>query len=213
MKNKLLLCVFVLIAKFSWSQCCPYVATPTVIPANPTVNDVVKIIVSVTTPNQGTKLSITTNTTLPNRISIVGCYWDGMLTALKTFVDTLSFGPLTQGSWSVSFVGMSSSSNHHCVMVDSHEVHNTFNVTIATELNRNTADPLPEIFPNPASEKLFLTGTGKIKTVRIINIAGSDIREAVVQNLSVDISALSEGVYILELSDGAVTRRIKFVKQ
>ncbi len=75
-------------------------------------------------------------------------------------------------------------------------------------------ESLIHIFPNPATEKLFITAEETILTeVIIYNINGSVInRYATSQTNSIDISLLKTGVYIAEVKTKEVSVRKRWVK-
>jgi uncharacterized repeat protein (TIGR01451 family) len=69
------------------------------------------------------------------------------------------------------------------------------------------------VFPNPAQNKIFIQSKQKLKSVRVFNA----MAQVVISSLEdysqgIDISALSDGIYFLELVDTKKTERVKFVK-
>lgn len=72
------------------------------------------------------------------------------------------------------------------------------------------------IFPNPAADMLHLAGTGAVLPVRmeLTDMRGNTITQVDTNSLSIDVSRLSAGVYIINFypSDGSRITR-KFIKQ
>lgn len=70
------------------------------------------------------------------------------------------------------------------------------------------------VFPNPANEKLYISGLTENSKISIIDLSGKAIIfESQLSNSFVDISKLSPGVYFIKIdSDGMIETR-KFVKQ
>lgn len=68
------------------------------------------------------------------------------------------------------------------------------------------------IFPNPATNNLFITGIDQPTTLLITDLSGRTlITRAINQNETVDVSALSSGIYLLKAGEKGTT--VKFVKQ
>lgn len=68
------------------------------------------------------------------------------------------------------------------------------------------------IFPNPATNNLFITGIDQPTTLFITDLSGRTlITRTISQNETVDVSALSSGIYLLKAGEKGTT--VKFVKQ
>ena len=75
-----------------------------------------------------------------------------------------------------------------------------------------------KIYPNPATSKINLTFDNNLDnaSIKIISILGQTVLEK--QNISgndltLNISILSKGIYILELYDGFSVSKAKFIKE
>ena len=68
------------------------------------------------------------------------------------------------------------------------------------------------IYPNPASEYVFIEGVEDIRTIRIFNLAGRAIKSIDVAGLTrkIDVSDLDKGVYLMsiETSNGLISKRL-----
>ncbi len=75
----------------------------------------------------------------------------------------------------------------------------------------------PDIFPNPVSDKLFISSPiSKIRSVKIIDMLGQEVRTEIVpvlNDVTLDVSNFKDEVYFLFIeTDGGILKR-KFVKQ
>ena len=71
-----------------------------------------------------------------------------------------------------------------------------------------------KIFPNPASNKLFIfTENGLIKNFVVYSISGKKVIETINKTNSIDVSGLSKGMYLIEISSGDSKVFKKFIKK
>ena len=99
---------FLLLQSFQGiSQCCPYINGIEVIPATPITTDNIKIVTTVTTPNQGQFIT-SGYTVLNDTIFVEACYYSGLATALQTYTDTLTIGLLPAGDHAVHLTAFQS---------------------------------------------------------------------------------------------------------
>jgi len=116
MKNIIRVSAFLLaiMPALSFGQCCPYIDGIEVHPPSPTTNDNVTIVYTVTTPNQGAYLG-ETHTLSGDTVVINACYYNGMLTALQTYTDSITVAPLPQGNHFVRLHASISDDMTQCV--------------------------------------------------------------------------------------------------
>ncbi|PBQ31234.1 hypothetical protein CNR22_05460 [Sphingobacteriaceae bacterium] len=212
---KKLLLLAVLISAFpGWSQM-PYMGTPTVIPQFPTSSDIVKIITKVTTPNQGivvdqASFSVTQS---PKEINIRACYWNGMLPATQDFVDTLTLGQLAAGSYTLKHKAYMSSGQQVCHPTDSNVV--SLNLVVATTTGLQEIKKKPVlIFPNPASDKVFLQNSGFLKAT-MYSADGRVVKTLELPQkteIEIEIEDLAPGLYFICVSGNETKETIKFIK-
>jgi hypothetical protein len=71
------------------------------------------------------------------------------------------------------------------------------------------------VYPNPVtngkSSVSITSNTNSIKTVAIYNVLGKKIQAAVATRKTLDISTLSAGVYILEITQGNASETRKLI--
>jgi subtilisin family serine protease len=73
------------------------------------------------------------------------------------------------------------------------------------------------VFPNPTSSKIFITSKEYISTYEIYNALGQKVQEgnfnAVLEQEELDLSALQNGMYVLNLKSNNLNKSIKIIKQ
>ncbi len=86
------------------------------------------------------------------------------------------------------------------------------------EYNRieQTAFEKPFLYPNPATDKLYLQSDEMVKTIHITNLSGNLI--LLIQpntrgNITIPVSELSAGTYILQLTTDSGIKVSKFIKK
>ena len=69
------------------------------------------------------------------------------------------------------------------------------------------------VYPNPAKESLFITGTSAITQIRITDVQGKTIKNCILQNNRIDTSDLRSGVYFVKITtpSGVIVKR--FIKE
>lgn len=150
MKKLVLLLVLVATSIAASSQCCPYIDSAVLIPENPTADDIVSVVITVTTPNQGAFLNASAEVDIENNfINVEACYYSGLLTALQTYIDTVEVGTVPEGIYQLHFTANQSASPNKC---DFSDVNETSNIVMIGE--GNSIPELEEIevaiYPNPS---------------------------------------------------------------
>jgi photosystem II stability/assembly factor-like uncharacterized protein len=83
-----------------------------------------------------------------------------------------------------------------------------------TGIEKNTQTEKFSIYPNPATEKLFLKTTEKNITAEFYNLAGQNIlTEKLNSSLTIDISGLAKGIYFLKIWNDNVLSTKKIIKE
>ncbi|MDG1822991.1 MAG: T9SS type A sorting domain-containing protein [Flavobacteriaceae bacterium] len=73
-------------------------------------------------------------------------------------------------------------------------------------------DPFYTIYPNPVTNTVYIQGLKGVATAHIFNIAGQRIVKQNVRN-SLDVSLLTSGIYMLEITQGDKKASYKLIKQ
>jgi hypothetical protein len=206
------LLTFLGVINSGFGQCCPYVDPIEIIPASPGESDSIYVVTNVTTPNQGEYLGYTIIDG-GSDIRIEACYYNGMLTALQSYTDTINLGVKNAGTYDIHFVAYLSGSNTMCTYSDSNEVSASTTVYLAL-----AEEPLPKItiYPNPVNDSnIYLSGKpGKyLVTYRLYNLAGeTELKGTLSHTNSIDVSGL-KGIYFLEiLYEGHVSTEKVFIR-
>ncbi|RQO37912.1 hypothetical protein DBR39_13570 [Chryseobacterium sp. KBW03] len=71
----------------------------------------------------------------------------------------------------------------------------------------------PEIYPNPASDILNISGISEAANFEIYNAVGQKTEEGKVSDHKVSLHHLSKGVYFIQLKDKEKVTRLKFIKK
>jgi PKD repeat protein len=93
------------------------------------------------------------------------------------------------------------------------DVITVFNDITGIETSKNVTF---SYYPNPVSEKLYLTSSESIRTIRVFTINGNLIESLTFgeESVSIDFSQLKSGIYFLEVNGAQETmKNIKIIKQ
>ncbi len=119
-------------------------------------------------------------------------YWNGSLLASPS---TSPF--VIDGGFSGSLYITAVYSNPSSESVAS----NVINVDLPLDINALKMNNIFELFPNPATETIYITGSNLIKFLNVYNSAGKKIDKVISTNNSIDIKDLSSGLYFFEIVD------------
>ncbi len=93
-----------------------------------------------------------------------------------------------------------------------------YNVIVSGPLTLGTADQNNlkndiQIYPNPASDILYVTKVSGKADFEIHNTAGQLIKNGVINNNRVQVESLVTGVYMITIKDSGISKTIKFIKK
>jgi len=93
-----------------------------------------------------------------------------------------------------------------------------YNVIVSGPLTLGTADQNNlkndiQIYPNPASDILYVTKVSGKAVFEIHNTAGQLIKNGVINNDRVQVESLITGVYMITIKDSRISKTIKFIKK
>lgn len=188
---------------FSSAQCCPYVNGIEIIPAIPTSSDNVKIVTTVTTPNQGMFL-YSSHTITGNTINIEACYYSGLLTALQTYLDTIEIGTLSPGVIDINFVAYQSTDTSSCTYQDSMGMIDNFTVLDNTNSLPSIQQEIGKLYPNPNNGTFSIELPAHISAtaIRIIDLSGTTVRTyPFIEKIETD---LATGFYLIQFLENDV---------
>jgi len=70
-----------------------------------------------------------------------------------------------------------------------------------------------EVYPNPASDRLFIKSKTPVQSVRIYSVLGKEFSATLLNNEILDVSSLSSGLYVLKLNSETSEQTFKFIKK
>ena len=195
----------------------PTVATPTIIPQNPTAASIIKVVVKVSTPNSLVVVDPNSNLVNGQQIKIKGCYSPGMLPFAQSYIDTLIIGQLPLGSYQITQKAYLSSTQQHCTPIDSNQVTLSLTVssgTVSTGISQTEAplDGTFYVYPNPSISSLFISGTSSEAEASIFSTTGALINKEILNKNSIDIQNLTAGLYFITITDKGKSHTQKFIK-
>lgn len=195
-------------------QCCPYVQPIIILPTNPLATDNIKAIINVSTPDLGFKLALGyTFNYNQSSINITGCYYDGVATQPVQYIDTINFGKLPLGNYSINFTAYMSNSLDSCIHNDSNIVTQQFSVTLFNKINEIGSVNEFNIYPNYVTNRIDLSSINVIiDELAIYNIYGQQIIKIKNRTDYIDIVDLSEGIYFIVIKNKEKSLVNKFVK-
>lgn len=196
----------------------PTIGATTIIPASPTQSDFVKIVTKVVTPNLGIvvdapvfNVSHSTKT-----IKLNNCYWQGMLTAIQTHIDTFMIGQLQPGTYTIRLKPYMSSTQQHCTKIDSNEVVSTIPVTstLATDISEKENENLLVLaYPNPVKDKIHFKDLDNFTEAAIYQLDGKLVTVLKVGHSELNVESLAKGIYFVKFFNGDKSKTIKVVKE
>ncbi|MEP4091316.1 reprolysin-like metallopeptidase [Reichenbachiella sp.] len=71
----------------------------------------------------------------------------------------------------------------------------------------------PRVFPNPASDVLFINAPADLVAVRVLTVSGLQITEVKLSDRGLDVSSLNPGVYIISMLTEKATLNARFIKK
>jgi hypothetical protein len=165
------------------------------IPEHPTEDDVIRIVTKTITPNTGYRIFYEF-TQQEDTIYLHGCFYNGILLALKTYLDTTEIGTLPKGSYFVKYTAVLSFVNDECDYDYSKSIDTILQVGVAGIGEQNFNEKI-NLYPNPTKRLLHVEGA--LNEVEIYDAQGKKVLEFKVDgNQSViDLKNLEKGFYLI----------------
>lgn len=202
------------------TPCCPYIDSIRILPHNPTINDTVRIVTITTTPNQGHQIYYYHHQ-VERTFNIIGCFYNGFLTAIQTYHDTTIVGQLSPGIYTVNYKGFISPEPENCLKTDSQSVSTTFIVDQPVEVERqNSMNDSFAVYPNPTKGNIYVEGDfsddpslqWELFDIQGKIVASGSIKNKLSSKSKIDISTTKPGAYILILKNNNITERFNIIR-
>jgi hypothetical protein len=179
----------------------PAIDSMKVIPANPDSVDEIKVICYTTFPYGDCDLIDHSFTIEDNTITLSLNYTMGMAAYICHSVDTISLGYLNAGNYNLE---ANLTIDPEEVIEDMHSI--SFFVDEHLGINKIAHDIL--IYPNPFQDKLSIKTDGGVEQLEIFSIFGQKVisKNNLLSELTVNVSDLEDGIYLVILTDNKGNR-------
>lgn len=126
--------------------------------------------------------------------------------AIRNFGTGHVLGFSLAPNWSINSTSLSNTNIQQIIINFINEY-----VDSALSIADNSFTQKIEIYPNPSSEYIQISGLSLEENYRIYNILGSKVKNGIIHdNEQIDIRDLNKGIYLLEFDNGS---RVKFIKE
>lgn len=192
----------------------PFIASMEVSPQNPATNEEVFLITHTITGNLGQYLGSTVDVT-GNSITVESCYFQGVLTQIDEYFDTISLGFFNAGTYSLEYVAFISLDINDCDYQSSNSADTAFFVEGFANLNEGELHTI-DVFPNPSLENEVITiqSESPINKLELVDVHGKTVPISFTEQNSkhqFTLSGILSGVYFLSIqleSTERIVRRI-----
>ncbi|WP_419869751.1 fibronectin type III domain-containing protein [Chryseobacterium sp. CT-SW4] len=101
----------------------------------------------------------------------------------------------------------------NCTSFDNGEVED-YTVRISKQIIPNPTNQTDIlVYPNPVRSVLNVKNISARANYKLYNVTGQIISTGIILNNKIDVSQLSQGVYVIDIEDGQVTAQKKFIKE
>jgi len=195
------------------AQCCPYINSVRIQPENPIEGEEIKVITNITTPSLGKEIS-TSFYWQNDTVFITGCWWNGIFTSPKGFMNSFNIGKLNSGNFVIHFTAFEDSGVDSCGAGRFQIRVMNFTVgIIGTQINHYKTSYT--LYPNPFRSEFFLTTTN-IDNIKILDHCGRILESIEVngeEKTVLNPSNLKCGSYYIHLSkENTIIYRERLIK-
>lgn len=183
----------------------PSIDSMKLIPANPTSNDLLKVVCFTTFPSGSCSLNQIHAEQQGNNILLMLDYNVGMATYICQSVDTIEID--NPGAGNFELITTLTRNGQDIIEDDYHLLFTIDPYLVTPEFASNYF----RIYPNPVGNELKFNSNLKAEKLEIHAVSGQMIHstEVLSGTFSVDISALEEGVYFVTLTDSQGNKAVQ----
>ncbi|HMT29337.1 MAG TPA: T9SS type A sorting domain-containing protein [Bacteroidia bacterium] len=220
MKNLFRIITIVILAIASTQVNGQFILSQTIIPANPTTNDTITILVSCAFPSGGCEEHTQGQFVNGNNISAFALHCLGPLSVICYDTDTFTIPPLAAGNYSFAFqldAGFGPAPCSPGIVPGPTDTLN-FTVTLATGIQDEIAEDVVSIYPNPSHENIWISSNenGALKgEIEIFSVEGKLIssHQLTERKQELSIKELQNGFYLVKLiTDEGYEHWLEFIK-
>lgn len=208
----------ILILNENFGQCCPYMTGIEISPINPTTNDTVTVITSITTPSIGMHMNSFINEQIvveDQTINLHTCHFSGFAGQPQNFKDTFYLDNLLAGDYSIIHHAAQTFSPDSCIANQSNR--DTLFFTVMGLTNILQTERKLNIFPNPISnfENLKIESSESIREIVLFDRFGKEIVRMIPESkndLKINMNKISKGIYFILVKTNSKTYTKKIIK-
>lgn len=189
----------------------PLIQSLTIVPANPTTHDTVKVVCQSVFPSGDCHLTNIVVNFNGSTIDVYATHTLGPLTYICTSIDTISLGKLMEGPTKLRY-------HLDCYPFPNSTDLDSLNFIVQSYTGLSMTENLQpfSLYPNPAQSVINIQLPDKtvVAEIRITDMQG---REQIKQHFqkeqqAIDVSGLTKGVYTIRVSSGVKTGFQKLIK-
>ena len=207
-----------LILNENFGQCCPYMLGIEISPANPTTDDTITLITSISTPSQGIHMDSFLNEQIDienQTINLYSCHFSGLAAQPENFKDTFYLHNLLAGDYSIIHHAAQTFSLDSCVANQLNT--DTLFFTVTSLTNTFQIEKKLNIFPNPISnfENLKIESSESIQEIMLFDRFGKEIEKIIPESknkLKIEMDKISKGIYFILVKTNNKTYTKKIIK-
>jgi hypothetical protein len=173
-----------------------------IIPANPTSNDIVKVIGYTTFSSGGCPLTSSSLKINGTKITLHVCHTPGILTVICNSTDTLIIGKLDAGVYELHYYLYDARMLAH---YDLDTVYFTVQLAVGLQLSDNSGQKI-DAYPNPVSKEInleFKNHSAEGYNISFYSVTGQKLKTIKESKniIKIDISDLADGIYFMVISN------------
>jgi len=190
----------------------PAITSLTIIPANPTTHDIVKVVSESMFPSGGCELNSSNISSYAGNIDVYANHNLGMLTYICNSSDTLSLGMLESGNYNLRY-------HLSCLPYSTNTDFDSVNFTVQIYMGLDFKENIQQftLFPNPAEDNITVELPDLLSNavISFIDLPGREQKSLQTSDKQtiINVKDLAKGIYLIRVQSGDKTGFQKFIKQ